>query len=147
MATGEVFVNHGGADAGRDPVVGHDVSLSISPIVGTATATRFELTSVPPTSGLEVGVLVDEAGAFVQVFTPDVAGEYGVKAYDVLLRQGLSAYVGERYCQVLIQDEEIESAIGATTIVEQRWARVCEALAKQIRSAVTVKLRNSHNPA
>ena len=63
------------------PIPGEEVTLSMSG--GTGTRVDFEITSVPPESALETGKLFDTAGDPTNVFTPDVAGEYGIKAYDI----------------------------------------------------------------
>jgi hypothetical protein len=77
------------------PVVGDVVTLSITAATGSTDATRFEITSVPENSTLETGMLVDEGGDPVQEFTPDVAGAYGVTAYDYRRFIGIPRYAGD----------------------------------------------------
>lgn len=63
------------------PIPGEEVTLSMTD--GAGTRVDFELTSVPPQSALALGRLLDNAGAPIDTFTPDVPGEYGVLAYDI----------------------------------------------------------------
>lgn len=77
------------------PVAGDTVSLSITSATGSTDATRFQITSVPENSDLDTGMLVDEGGSPVQEFTPDVAGAYGVTAYDYRRVNGLARYGGD----------------------------------------------------
>jgi hypothetical protein len=78
-----------------DPVPGDTVSLSITGATGQTEATRFALTSVPDQSAMSARMLVDEGGNAVQEFTPDVAGAYGVTAYDYRRFIGIPRYVGD----------------------------------------------------
>lgn len=65
-----------------NPVAGDEVTLAITGATGSTDATRFELTSVPNLSALEIGELVDAAGEPKQNFIADAAGAYGISAYD-----------------------------------------------------------------
>jgi hypothetical protein len=60
------------------PAAGSEVTLAST--TGDADLTVFSLTAVPPTSALALGKIVDAQGSAVQVFTPDVPGEYTVSA-------------------------------------------------------------------
>lgn len=62
------------------PTPGTEVTLAAEGLAGTLAL--WELTSVPSLSDLEIGRLYDIAGDDTDAFTPDVAGEYGVKCYD-----------------------------------------------------------------
>lgn len=75
------------------PVAGEEVTLATD--LGDPDVARFELTAVPNTSALSLGLFVDEGGLPIKTFTPDVAGEYTVIAsgyYDFTAPQ---AYVGD----------------------------------------------------
>jgi hypothetical protein len=74
------------------PILGDEITLILAGGTGDPDFARFQLTSVPSQSGLSVGMLVDAEGNYVQTFTPDVPGEYIVKAYDVEQRFGLSGF-------------------------------------------------------
>lgn len=63
------------------PIPDEEVALSMS--AGNGTRVDWEITSVPPTSAVELGKRFDVAGDPTDVFTPDVPGEYGIKAYDI----------------------------------------------------------------
>jgi hypothetical protein len=94
------------------PVPGDEITLSIDPVLGDATATRFELTSVSDESALETGMLVDAAGAYIQTFTPDVPGEYGIRSYDVQAFVGLAGFDADTAAGV----REVFCATATTTV-------------------------------
>jgi len=91
------------------PVGGEELSLSLSGAVGTSFG--FELTGVPAQSALATGLLlIDQTvGSTVpvspllaatsdllsSVFTPDVAGQYTFKAYDMRQVVGTPTFVGD----------------------------------------------------
>jgi hypothetical protein len=91
------------------PVGGEELSLSLSGAVGTSFG--FELTGVPSQSALTTGLLlIDQpVGSTVpvspllaatsdllsSVFTPDVAGQYTFKAYDMRQVVGTPTFVGD----------------------------------------------------
>jgi len=91
------------------PVGGEELSLSLSGAVGTSFG--FELTGVPAQSALTTGLLlIDQpVGSTVpvspllaatsqllsSVFTPDVAGQYTFKAYDMRQVVGTPTFVGD----------------------------------------------------
>lgn len=62
------------------PIAGEEVTFSqtvtVDGVSVTIAAPHVLLTSVPPDSELEAGLLVDDAGEPSQSFTPDVPGEY-----------------------------------------------------------------------
>ncbi len=74
------------------PIAGELVTLAITDALGQTNAARFELLTVPPLSELVAGMLVDNAGVYIQTFTPDVAGEYAFAVYDVRVYLGLSQH-------------------------------------------------------
>jgi hypothetical protein len=91
------------------PVSGEELSLSLSGAAGTSFG--FELTGVPAQSALTTGLLlIDQpVGSTVpvspllaatsdllsSVFTPDVAGQYTFKAYDMRQVVGTPTFVGD----------------------------------------------------
>lgn len=77
------------------PISGQIVSLTITGATGSTDATRFEITSVPDNSGLDTGMLTDDAGDPAQSFTPDAPGAYEVTAYDYRRYIGTPAYAGD----------------------------------------------------
>ena len=65
------------------PVAGDTVTISQTVTIDSLTETvlrpQVTLTSVPPTSDLETGLIVDEAGDAAQSFVPDAPGEYAYR--------------------------------------------------------------------
>ena len=91
------------------PLEGEDAVLSLTVTSGSATV--YSLTSVPSASALSVGLLLTDVPAGIAVpedavdavergystntFTPDVPGEYGVTAYDLVQWLGIPSYPGD----------------------------------------------------
>ena len=61
------------------PAAGEAVTLTTT--TGDADLAVYSLTSIPNTSALALGKIVDAQGARTDTFTPDVAGEYAVSAF------------------------------------------------------------------
>ena len=79
-----------------DPAeVDEEVTLTIVGHVGDPAYARWELILVPDQSELELGMLADASGEYSQSFTPDVAGVYGFRAYDVRKVVGFSQFAGD----------------------------------------------------
>jgi len=88
------------------PVAGEEVTLSATSTTGDTLA--YSITSVPPQSELETGLLLlpnstDPRGVIqaasadltTDSFTPDVAGEYGVMAFDLARIPGIVQHAGD----------------------------------------------------
>lgn len=91
------------------PVEGEEITLSLTATSGTATV--FELTAVPSASAVVTGLILDdvpedvaaptdaldaiERGYSYAMFIPDVAGEYSIRAYDIVEWAGVPSYPGD----------------------------------------------------
>lgn len=76
------------------PLPAEEVTLSFTTTTAATTA-RYYLTSVPDESALTTGFLVDAAGAYLDTFTPDVPGAYGIRADLWWKRIGVAQYDGD----------------------------------------------------
>lgn len=61
----------------------------------SANEARWNITSVPDGSAIETGYLLDDAGEYIDTFTPDVAGAYGVRADLYRHVIGYTQFVGD----------------------------------------------------
>ena len=75
------------------PVYGEEVTMASD--LGDPEVARFEITSVPSTSSVSLGLVVDEAGEPIQTITLDKPGVYGVNVYSYYLFAGAQAYPGD----------------------------------------------------
>jgi hypothetical protein len=82
------------AESGAYPLPGEEVTLAFTTTTAATTA-RYYLTSVPDESALETGFIVDAAGAYLDTFTPDVPGAYGIRADLWWKRIGVAQYDGD----------------------------------------------------
>lgn len=100
------------------PVPGDTVTLSCSGLTGSSAATRYELTSVPNRSALSTGILTDPAGAPVQYFVPDAAGEYGLVAYDFRRSSGRGgAFSGDPVSEA--RDVLLSTQTGTVSVADE----------------------------
>lgn len=77
------------------PVAGDIVTIAASNAAGDPAFARFNLASVPALSALATGMLVDGNGAYLDTFTPDVAGKYEIIPYDVRAFVGQPQHAGD----------------------------------------------------
>lgn len=76
------------------PLPAEEVTLAFTTTTAATTA-RYYLTSVPDESAFTTGFLVDAAGEYIDTFTPDVAGAYGIRADLWWKRIGVAQYEGD----------------------------------------------------